>query len=114
MDATCQSNFGLVELGKYRYERYQQSLAGNGQFYFGPKSLLLFGAASFSYELFPSLGPEGTPDLPTISSFFGAKKVSETWTHVPEQIPPNWYHRRAPYTLNDVGSQIMSMHLEAP
>lgn len=34
-------------LGRYRVKRYQQSLNENGNFFFGPKSVLLYGAASF-------------------------------------------------------------------
>lgn len=45
---------------QYREARYQQSLADNGNFFFGPGSLLLYGAASFLYELMPTAG--GTAD----------------------------------------------------
>lgn len=41
---------------QYREARYQQSLADNGNFFFGPGSLLLYGAASFLYELMPTAG----------------------------------------------------------
>ena len=104
-------------LALYRYQRYQQSLATNPNFYFGPKSLLLFGAASFLYELFPSFGPEGTPDLPTISSFFGAVADSSApggWSHVAERIPEDWYNRRSPYNLMEVGNEIFAQYAEHP
>ncbi|KAL6720615.1 hypothetical protein ACLMJK_002540 [Lecanora helva] len=116
MQNTCQGNFNRDNLALYRYQRYQQSLAENGNFYFGPKSLLLFGAASFLYELFPSLGPDGTPDLPTMESFFGAQsdgKGGYTFNNK-EQIPPNWYNRKSPYTNNDVTAEIVAQYLEHP
>jgi len=47
MSTTCNGLFNLPNLALYRYQRYQQSLSENGNFYFGPKSMLLFGAASF-------------------------------------------------------------------
>ncbi|KUJ23300.1 putative aromatic peroxygenase [Mollisia scopiformis] len=102
-------------LAKYRYQRYQQSLAENPNFYFGPLSLLLFGASSFLYELMPS-GPDYTPDEATISSFFGAEKQSDgtyTFNHA-EQIPANWYNRVSPYTNNDVVAEILAQYLEYP
>ena len=115
MRSSCNDLFNRDNLAAYRYERYQQSLATNPNFYFGPKSLLLFGAASFLYELFPSFGPDGVPDLPTISSFFGAvSNGNGGWSHVPEQIPENWYNRKAPYTIMDVGGEIQDQYLEHP
>lgn len=47
MSDVADGNFDLTALANYRYQRYQQSLSENGNFYFGVKSLLLFGAASF-------------------------------------------------------------------
>ncbi|MCJ1383102.1 hypothetical protein MMC17_006215 [Xylographa soralifera] len=115
MDATCQGNFDRNGLALYRSQRYAQSKAENGNFYYGPKSLLLYGAASFLYELFPSLGPAGSPNLATTSSFFGAvSDGSGGWTHVPEQIPANWYNRVSPYTNLDVGNEIVAQYLEYP
>lgn len=70
----CKGNCQRQQLANYRYERYQESLKHNGNFYFGPKSLLLFGAASFLYELFPSNGEKGTAD-PTTMAYFFQKEV---------------------------------------
>lgn len=47
MSNTCKGNFDRNNIALYRYQRYQQSLHENGNFYFGPKSVLLYGAASF-------------------------------------------------------------------
>ncbi|MCJ1418008.1 hypothetical protein MMC32_004353 [Xylographa parallela] len=115
MDATCHGTFNRAGLALYRSQRYAQSKAENGNFYYGPKSLLLYGAASFLYELFPSLGPAGTPDLATIASFFGAVADGHGgWAHVPEQIPPNWYNRVSAYTNLDVGTEILAQYLAYP
>jgi len=114
MNRVCDSLFNLKNLGVYRGKRYNASKAQNPNFYFGPLSLLLYGAASFLYELMPS-GPNYVPDLATISSFFGAKQNSDgTWSSVPEQIPANWTNRVSPYTNNDVTNQILAMYLEHP
>jgi len=102
-------------LAKYRYQRYQQSLQDNPNFYFGPFSLLLFGASSFLYELMPS-GPDYTPDEATISSFFGAEKQSDG-TYIfnnAEQIPPNWTNRVSPYSNEDVVTEILAQYAEYP
>ena len=116
MEDTCQGNFNRDNLALYRYQRYQQSLAENANFYFGPKSLLLFGAASFLYELFPSLGPEGSPDLPTIQSFFGAESNGNGGYRFnnQEKIPSNWYNRKSPYTNTEVTVEIAAQYLEHP
>ena len=116
MQDTCQGNFDRDNLALYRYQRYQQSLAQNSNFYFGPKALLLFGAASFLYELFPSLGPDGKPDLPTMESFFGAQSDGNGGYifNNKEQIPPDWYNRKSPYSNNDVTTEIVAQYLEHP
>jgi hypothetical protein len=107
---------------KYRAQRYDQSLAENGHFHFGPRSLLLFGAASFLYELMPSGTHLYTPDFETISSFFGAQPAAKGspgnatggYDFVPERIPPNFVNRIAPYTVLDVATNILAMYLAAP
>lgn len=116
-DRVSAGTFDRNALAAYRSQRYDESLQQNPNFFFGPLSLLLYGAASFLYELFPSFGNEGVPDLATMESFFGAVQDSSApggWRHVPERIPPNWYTRRLPYTINDVGNQILSMYLQYP
>jgi hypothetical protein len=103
MTATTGGNFNREGLSLYRKQRYDQSVAENPNFFFGPLSLLLFGAASFLYELMPS-GTHGyAPDLATITSFF-----------VDEKIPDNWTNRVSPYTNNDVTREILTMYLENP
>lgn len=116
MDDTCNSNFDLEGLALYRYQRYQQSVAENPNFFFGPLSLLLFGAASFLYELMPNGNRGYAPDLETISSFFGAQDNGDgTWSfNNQERIPDNWTNRVAPYTNNDVTSEILKMYLLHP
>lgn len=116
MANTCKGNFNRDNLALYRYQRYQQSLADNGNFFFGPTALLLFGAASFLYELFPSFGNAGNPDLATMESFFGAESDgSGGWKfNNKEQIPPNWYNRKTPYSLTDAAVEIVSQYLEHP
>lgn len=114
MQQTCQGNFDRDNLALYRYQRYQQSLAENGNFYFGPLAILLFGAASFLYELFPSLGSAGNPDLATMESFFGASPDGSggyTFNNA-EQIPRNWYNRVSPYS--NVTTEIVAQYLQHP
>lgn len=116
MQSTCAGNFNRDNLALYRYQRYQQSKADNGNFYFGPKSLLLYGAATFLYELFPSLGPAGAPDLATMSSFFGAQsngKGGYTFNNQ-ERIPTDWYNRKVPYTTAETTVEIVAMYLKYP
>ncbi len=116
MQQTCNGNFNRENLAFYRYQRYQQSMAENGNFFFGPTNILLFGAASFLYELFPSLGPAGSPDLATMESFFGASSSDNggyTFNNA-EQIPSNWYNRVSPYSVADVAIEIVAQYLQHP
>ncbi|KAI6885536.1 Cloroperoxidase [Hortaea werneckii] len=109
----CQGNCNLEALSKYREARYYQSVADNGNFFFGPGSLLLYGAASFLYELMPTAG--GTADEATMMSFFGADKVNGEYVwNGGERIPPNWRARVEPYDNNKVGIQIIEMYLMNP
>ncbi|PPJ56676.1 hypothetical protein CBER1_08710 [Cercospora berteroae] len=90
-------------IARYRFQRYQQSLNENGNFYFGPKSLLLFGASSFLYELFPNRGNLGTPDQATMDSFF-----------LQEKLPEKWFSRVTPYTIPDVAREIGAQYFLNP
>jgi hypothetical protein len=103
MTETTGADYNRENLSKYRLQRYNQSRAENPNFFFGPLSLLLFGAASFLYELMPS-GTHGyAPDYDTIASFF-----------IDEKLPENWTNRVTPYTNNDVTREIVAMYLENP
>lgn len=104
-DMMSRSTGGLhnVEnLAKYRGERWDQSVLENNNFFFGPLSLLLFGAASFLYELMPS-GPNYIPDQETMNSFF-----------IRERLPENWINRVEPYTNRLVTREILKMYLLNP
>lgn len=114
-DRVSNGNFDRNTLAAYRSQRYDESVQENPNFFFGPLALLLYGASSFLYELFPSFGNEGTPDLKTISSFFGTSQDSNgKWVSGPERIPDNWYNRRAPYTNNDVTNEILAQYVQYP
>lgn len=102
MSATTGGLHDLNNLAQYRLERYDESLFENPNFYFGPLSLLLYGAASFLYELFPS-GPNYIPDQATMDSFF-----------IEERLPANWINRVEPYSNRLVVEQILAMYLLRP
>lgn len=115
MTDTTGGLYNLPNLAKYREQRYYQSIDENRNFYFGPLALLLFGAASFLYELMPSGTHNYVPDVETISSFFGAEKVNGEWTfNGKEKIPDNWTNRVEPYTNRLVVEQILAMYLLHP
>lgn len=115
MNEVCDGDFNLQNLAAYRNLRWTQSQAENSNFFFGPLSLLLYGAASFLYELMPS-GPDYIPDLATISSFFGAVQADDgSWSFGEgERIPDQWYNRVSPYSNNDVTLNILAMYASAP
>ncbi|EME80673.1 uncharacterized protein MYCFIDRAFT_98841, partial [Pseudocercospora fijiensis CIRAD86] len=92
-----------ANIARYRKQRYDDSVAHNGNFYYGPKSLLLYGAASFLYELFPSKGELGTPDKQTMDYFFKN-----------EQLPQNWFSRVDPYSIPLVAAEIFKQYEAYP
>lgn len=115
MSDVSKGNFDLNNLGLYRYQRYQQSLHDNPNFFFGPLGVFTHGAASFVYELFPSGTENYTPNQRNTEIFFGAQKQSDgSYKHVPERIPANWTTRVKPYSLPDVGEQIFRMYSAYP
>lgn len=121
MTDTCQqTSGGLYDrkcMSLYRKQRYDQSRATNPNFYFGIKSLLLFGASSFLYELMPTAG--GQPDFATISAFFGAESdgkgsYKNHLAGVNEHIPPNWFPRTTPYSIPLVAEEIGAQYFAYP
>ena len=116
MQDTCQGNFNRENLSKYRLQRYEQSRAENPNFFFGPLTLLLYGASSFLYTLMPNGNHNYAPDLETISTFFGAQQKSDgTWEfNGGERIPDNWTNRVTPYSNLDVTTEILAQYLENP
>ena len=116
MQDVAQGNFDRNAMATYRKQRYDESKADNPNFYFGPLSLLLYGASSFLYELMPS-GTHGyAPDLATISSFFGAQDNGDgTYSFTGgEKIPDNWTNRKTPYSNMDVTGEIVAQYLLDP
>jgi hypothetical protein len=116
MTATTGGVYDRNNLALYRYQRYQQSLKDNPNFYFGPLSVLLYGASSFLYKLMPNGNNGYAPDYDTISSFFGARKNADgTYSfNGEEKIPDNWRNRVSPYTNNDVTTEILAQYLAYP
>lgn len=77
-------------------------------------NVLLYGAASFLYELFPNGNRGYAPDLETISSFFGTSQDDEgNWVfNNNEQIPANWTNRVTPYS--NITGEILAQYLMYP
>ena len=107
-------------VAQHQFNRYQESKATNPNFFFGPKSILLYGAASFLYELFPSHGPEGSPSFINTGSFYGTTnpdvngivKFNNT-EHIPANPDPTaiqWFSRTDPYTIPDIVVQILGLY----
>jgi hypothetical protein len=124
----CNGSFDRACMTRYRKKRYDASrgmsfgvctgcladcTAENDQFLFLPTALLLYGASSFLYELMPGEG--GSPNLATISTWFGAVDNGDgTYSHVPERIPEGYRARTTPYSGTDVVTEILAQYLAAP
>lgn len=111
-------------MAQHQFNRYQNSKATNPNFYFGPKSILLYGAASFLYELFPSHGPDGSPSFLNIGAFYGATNpdingnvMFNDTEHIPvssDGLGPGWFSRTEPYTIADAVPQILDLYAAHP
>jgi hypothetical protein len=114
-DRVSNGNFDRKTMAAYRSQRYDESLSENGNFFFSPLAILLYGASSFLYELFAPYGPEGQADLATISSFFGTTQDSAgTWRYTAERIPDDWHNRRQPYSTNLGVQEVLAQYLACP
>ena len=67
MMKTCDGNCNINTLSIYRAQRYNQSVADNGEMTFPPLSIVLYGAASFLYELFSGEEDVGNGYEPNVS-----------------------------------------------
>jgi hypothetical protein len=103
--------YDVTGMGNYRAQRWDQSQAENPNFFFGPKGLLLYAAASFLYEVYPSAN--GSTAQATVESFFGAVPTPGSpggYASVGERVPPNWFSRKAPYGLSEISEQAVEMY----
>lgn len=116
MYKTVGGQFNLPNMVKFMGQRYHQSIAENPNFYFGPKVVLLYGAASFLFRLFPNFtGDTGPPVLHFIGGFFGAKQSGSTFVFSGgERILDDWFNRLTPLTLADVANDFATMYSSAP
>ncbi|MCJ1360738.1 MAG: hypothetical protein MMC33_010747 [Icmadophila ericetorum] len=116
MYQTTGGNFDLPNMVDYMGMRYKQSIAENPNFYYGPKVVLLYGAASFLFRLMPNFtGDVGNPDLMVVSAFFGAEKEGDTFIfNGGEELPDEWHNRRTPLTLANVAEDFSTMYTMSP
>ena len=116
MYTTVGGQFNLPNMVKFMGQRYKQSIAQNAEFYYGPKVVLLYGAASFLFRLFPNFtGDTGPPTLHFIAGFFGVQQSGSTFAlSAGEQILDDWHNRLTPLTLADVANDFATMYSSAP
>ncbi|KZT51124.1 Cloroperoxidase [Calocera cornea HHB12733] len=91
-NGTAIFDFDAVAL--HRARRYNQSIAENPWIVFPSAEIHNYGAGVFVFEAFPSSARNMTPDLETISSFFGAVPLGNgKYGSQPERIPEGWHNR---------------------
>ncbi|KZO97178.1 Cloroperoxidase [Calocera viscosa TUFC12733] len=91
-NGTVLFDFDAVAL--HRARRYNQSIADNPWIVFPSAEIHNYGAGVFVFEAFPSSARNMTPDLETISSFFGAVPLGNgSYGSQPERIPEGWHNR---------------------
>ena len=108
MASTVNNLFDFDGIAYYKYLRYNQSRNDNPNFLYGPTAVIIYAAAAFL--------PEGSPDLATISSFFGTTSIGngQFSSSSGEKIPAVWHNRRIAYTIPDVAASIIAMYAKYP
>ena len=116
--------FSPSVVAQHQFNRYQDSLNTNPNFFFGPKAIILYGAASFLYEAFPSHGPDGSPTLLDQAAFFGTSNPDANGQvhfanteHVPvnpNPLGPGWFARTDPYNLTALVEQVVVLYTAHP
>ena len=116
MYKTVAGNFSLPQMVTFMGQRYKQSVAENPNFYYGPKVVLLYGAASFLFRLYPNFtGDVGPPTLHFIAGFFGVQQSGNTFVpRAGEEILDDWFNRRDPWTLANVADDFVKMYSMSP
>ena len=116
MYKTVGGNFSLPQMVTFMGQRYKQSIAENANFYYGPKVVLLYGAASFLFRLFPNFtGDVGPPTLHFIAGFFGVQQSGTSFVlRSGEEILDDWHNRLTPLTLADVAKDFATMYSMSP
>ncbi len=117
-------SYNQTVVAQHQFNRYQDSKATNPNFFFGPKAILLYGAASFLYELFPSHGPDGAPAFIDIGAFYGTTNPDvngitafNNTEHIPvnpNAMGPQWNSRTNPYTIADLVLQVIDLYTAHP
>jgi len=106
-------------VAQHQFNRYQDSLNTNPNFFIGPKAILLYGAATFLYELFPSHDPDGSPSLLDQAAFYGTSNPDTngqvhftTTEHVPINPTggPGWFARTNQYNLTALVEQVIVLY----
>lgn len=116
-------SYNQTVLAQHQFNRYQNSKATNPNFFFGPKAIILYGAASFLYELFPSHGPDGAPAFIDIGAFYGTTNPDANGNiefNNTEHIPinptggPGWFSRTNAYNLSALVLQVVDLYTAHP
>ena len=123
-DVVNSYSYNQSVIAQHQFNRYQESKATNPNFFFGPKQAILYGAASFVYELFPSHGDAGPPSFINVGSFYGATNPDvngiinfNNTEHIPVNPDPagvQWFSRTDPYTIPDTVTQILALYTAHP
>ncbi|EJU02390.1 heme-thiolate peroxidase aromatic peroxygenase [Dacryopinax primogenitus] len=109
------SLFDFNAMALYRSQQYDRARVENPWLYFPQLALHNYGAATFLYNAFPSSAKNYTPDLETISSFFGAVQLPNgEWSHVGERTPPDWQNRVTPLNLTEVSTGLSELYAAYP
>ena len=123
MTTTTAGDFNLPNTVKFMSQRYADSKTNNPNFYFGPKAILLYGAASFLFRLFPNFesGDTAPANLQNIGPFFGAVQTSSPGAQElvfkfsgGERFPDEWHNRHTPLTLANVADDFLTMYTLNP
>ena len=119
----AEPNYNLSVILQHRINRFQQSIAENPYFFYGPFTGLQVSQAAhtFIYRFMANKSaeaPEGILNQEVLKSFFAITGESGSFVYNPgqEQIPSNWYTRAADdeYSVLSLELDILSFAEQYP
>lgn len=124
-----QVSFSFSDLAKFRSFRFNQSVAENPHFFYGPFSGLIVSQAAFTFipafmSNHSAAYPNGVLSRQTLNSFFGVTennsdgKGGGKLTYAPgtEKFPDNWYRRPTAnaYSIPEFAADVLRMAGQYP
>lgn len=114
-------NYSMEIMGEHNIQRFNQSIAYNPDFFYGPSAGLVVRNAAYAFtgSLFVNTSaehPDGVLGKEVLKSFFAVtgEEGNFTYNEGCERIPDNWYRRQSDYTFVSYGLDLVTWVTKYP